>query len=99
MLNRRGIVNRPSLIRVSSSYQRMSPNGMDRRNFIGGLAMVSLTATAAGSTSRPFYPEEVRDDLRSNRSQMEAIDGQSKREVGRSARAARWCVRDVSREV
>jgi len=66
MLNRRGIVNRISVIRVSSSDQRMSPNGMDRRNFIGGLAMVSLTATAAGSTRRPFYPEEVRDELGPN---------------------------------
>ena len=66
MLNSRGIVNRISIIRVSSSYQRVSPNGIHRRNFIGSLTMVFLTATAAGSTSRPFYLEEVRHELGSN---------------------------------
>ena len=66
MLNRRGIVNRISITRISGSYERGSPTEMGKRNFIGGLAMVSLTATAAGSTSWPFYPEEVRDELGSN---------------------------------
>src|SRR6202171_3149980 len=82
----RDTVNRTSLIGVSNSDRHMSPNGMDSRNFIGGLATISLTATAAEGTRRPFYPEEVRDELGPNRRQMEAVNGQSKREVGK----ARW---------
>ena len=66
MLNSRGIVNRPTMTWVLSSYLGMSRNCIDRRNFIGGSAMVSLTATAGGSTRRPFYLEEVRDELGSN---------------------------------
>ena len=81
MLNSHGIVNRTRMTRVSSSYQRMSPNGIDTPNFVGGLAIESLTA--AGNTSRPFYPVEARDELGRNRRQVEAIDGQIKREGGK----------------
>jgi hypothetical protein len=41
MLDRRGIVNRTSIIGFSSAYQGMNPHGIDRRNFISGLPMVS----------------------------------------------------------
>jgi hypothetical protein len=40
MLDSRGIVNCNTMIWFSSSYQCMSPSAIDRRNFIGGLAMV-----------------------------------------------------------
>jgi hypothetical protein len=64
MLNSRGIVNHISVVWVLSSDQRMSPVEMDRRNSIGGLAMGSLAVK--GNTRRPFYPEEVRDELGPN---------------------------------
>ena len=57
---------------------------MDRRRFVGELAMISQAANAAGGMSRPFHPEEVRDELGANRRQIEAIDGQDKSEVGKA---------------
>ena len=77
-------MDRISIFAFSESYRRMSPNGMDSRKFVGGLAMISLAANAAGGMSRPFHAEEVRDELGSNRRKMEAIDGQDKNEMGKA---------------
>jgi hypothetical protein len=63
MLNRRDMADRISITAFPNSYRRMSPNRMDSRKLVGGLAMISPAANAAGNTSRPFYPEEVRNEL------------------------------------
>jgi hypothetical protein len=60
---------------------------MDSRSFIGGLAMISLTANAAGGTSRPFYLAEMRNELGPNRKltdgDLTTINGKKEQLVGK----------------